>query len=344
MTRGPDSFVSYSGKYVQTARYLRQWLEEAGYSTFMQEADFPPTSHIIEKMEEGMNASRLLAVVSENYLGSDYCRAEFGAALMRDPLNKSARIAIARISKCEVPALWAPISRIELTSAGAHIRDVFLTGISKLPKTGKLGRKKRTTTPIARPQPLNSSPATVSAQATGLGGIAAAAGRDLHFHYDGKPPRGHPKAPPVVIDEAQAGKLKQLFDEIIELDSASPDGKDLNEGELVRKWWGALGKVVPGSEYKNYSQSKFNRAMKWLRQHRARLASGASEEEPAMAMGVMIRAIHTYISRNNLDKAKCYNEWSQRLDISPPFNSTKDLEHQDLRRVYGAMRRDSRRR
>jgi len=339
-SRGPDFFVSYNGKDIQTARYLRQWLEDSGYSTFMQEPDFPPTSHIIEKMEEGMNASRLLAVVSDNYLHSDYCRAEFGAALMRDPLNKNARIVIARISRCEVPALWAPISRIDLTSAGAHIRDVFLNGISKLPKAGKRPRAKSSATPSTGPQPFISAPAAVSAQATGPGSVAA--GRDFHFHYQGKPPRGQPKAPPDVIDESQAAKLKQLFDEVVELDSASPDGEGLNNGELIRKWWGALGKVVPGSGYRNYSQSKFKRAMNWLRQHRARLASGAAAEEPAMASGVMIRAIHTYITRNHLDKISCYNQWSARLGISPAFASTKNLSYEDLKRVYGAMRRDSR--
>lgn len=338
-----DFFISYSSKDLQTVRYLKQWLEEAGYTTFMQESDFPPTSHIIEKMEEGMNSPRLLAVLSDNYLQSDYCKAEFGAALMRDPLNKTARIVIVRISKCDVPVLWGPISRIELTGAGGHIRDMFFSAISKLPAVDKRLEPKKAKHNSAKMPPVSGeASAAVSAHASGPGSVAAAAGRDVHFHYGTKkPPRGQPKAPVDVISEDQAAKLKALFDEVVELDSASPEGKELDEGELIRKWWGGLGKAVPGSGYRNYSQSKYKRAMEWLRQHRARLASGAANEEPAMAAGVMIRGIHTYISRNSLDKRSCYDDWSRRLGISPPFQSTKDLSPGDLKRVYGAMRRDA---
>ena len=190
--------------------------------------------------------------------------------------------------------------------------------------------------------PQNNSPeASVSAQATGTGAVAAAAGRDVHFHYGAKrAPRGRAKAPPDVVTEEQATKLKQLMEEVIELDSGSPQGKRLSEGRLHQKWWGALSKKVPGTTYTNYSQAKYNRAMKWAREQRGRLVFGAAVEEPALATHAMIRSIHAHVSRNYLAKAQCYEDWSKRLGIFPPFNSTKDLSFEDLKRVYSAMRRD----
>jgi len=339
-----EFFISYSGKDMDTARYLRQWLEEAGYSTFMQEPDFPPTSHIVEKMEEGMNAARLLVILSGNYLNSDYCQAECQAAFMRDPLNKDARIVIVRIAECHVPVLWAPISRIELLGAGSHIRELFLKKIAELPRVRVKRKPRRKMVASVLPShPTVQSHGGVSAQASGAGGIAAAAGGDLHFHYgERKRPRSLPKAPPDVITEGQAIKLKQLMVEVIELDSGSPEGKKLSEGQLRQKWWGALGKKVPGTSYTNHSQAKYKRAMQWLREHRARLVSGAAETESALAAGAMIRAIHTHISRNNLNKRACYEDWSNRLGISPPFESTKDLSLVDLERIYRATRRDAR--
>jgi hypothetical protein len=344
---GKDFFISYSGKDAPTARLFREWLEEAGYSTFMQEPDFPPTSYIPHKMEEGMMANRLLAVLSQNYLNSDYCQAEIGAALMRDPLNKTARLVIVRISECDIPQLWSPISRIELPQSGANVRDVFLKGVNDLPPISKvsLAKNPRTQRKSLRPALSNSEavqPAGNVATASGDGSIATIAGRDVHLHFDGKKKaRGRAKAPADVITENQAVQLKLLMQEVIELDSGSPGGMKLTEAGLKKKWWGALQQIIPSTTYTNYSQSRYNRAMKWLRQHRSRIAAGAADDEPAMSAGVMIRAIHTYISRNKLDKTVCYNNWSIRLNIAPPFKSSKDLSFPDLKRVYGAMRRDA---
>jgi hypothetical protein len=197
------------------------------------------------------------------------------------------------------------------------------------------------------PKPKRSGSETVQpignvATASGAGSIAAIAGRDVHVHFDGKKrARGRAKAPADVVTEDQAVKLKLLMQEVIELDSGSPEGRRLTAAALKTKWWGALAQKIPSTTYTNYSQSNYDRAMKWLRQHRARIAAGAADDEPAMSAGVMIRAIHTYISRNKLNKIACYNDWSARLSIVPPFASTKDLSFPDLKRVYGAMRRDA---
>lgn len=80
--------------------------------------------------------------------------------------------------------------------------------------------------------------------------------------------------------------------------------------------------------------------MSWLRTQRGRLISGVAIEQPELGRNRAIIAIHTYIKRNNLIQSSCYNEWSQRLGILPPFTSSKELSDYDLQRVYQAMQRD----
>lgn len=189
----------------------------------------------------------------------------------------------------------------------------------------------------------NNQSQTIQAHTTGDGGVAVAAGRDakVKIYYGDQKQNGRAKPPPDVVTETQATQLSTLMKEVIELDSASPEGKKLSDGQLQQKWWGALGRKIPKTTYKNYSQAKFKRAMSWLRQQRGRLLAGVASEEPELTKAAMIRAIHVYLTRNDLNKRSCYDDWSSRLGISPPFISSKDLELDDLRRVYGAMRRDT---
>ncbi|MEO7297484.1 MAG: hypothetical protein ABI042_02770 [Verrucomicrobiota bacterium] len=196
---------------------------------------------------------------------------------------------------------------------------------------------------VDQSQTMAKSPGGIQAQATGEGGIAAAAGRDvkIKINYGDKKQSGRAKPPPDVVTEAQATQLSQLMKEVIELDSASPQGKKLSDGQLQQKWWGALNQKIPKTTYKNYSQAKFKRAMSWLRQQRGRLLAGVATEEPELTKAAAIRTIHTIITRSNRNKHEYYAELSERLGISPPFTSSTQLEPEDLQRVCGALRRDA---
>ncbi len=341
-----DFFISYTGLDVATATYFRQWLEAEGFSTFMQQRDFAPTSYIPEKMEEGLKARRLLAVMSDAYLHSPYCRSELGAAYFRDPTNTQGRMVIVRIASCDVPELLAPISRVELVGKGEHTQSLFIAGIRALPKM-KAARRK--VAPSSAPAPSiapPSPPKANHAHAEGDGSIAFIGDNNKIYVGEPKESRKPAKPPKDQITEEQGVKLKLLLGEIMELDSASY-GADLSEGELRQKWWGALGKVVPNTTYKNYSQAKYRRAMKWLRQQRARLIAGAAEDAPELSRHAAIRTIHVLLSKwkfSNQDKLAYYSALSSRLKIQPPFASSKDLSDADLQSVYRAMYYDDRKR
>jgi hypothetical protein len=343
----PDFFISYTGLDLPTATYFREWLEEEGYSTYMQKPDFPPTGYIPHMMEEGMLAKRLLAVFSEAYFLSPYCQSELGAAYHRDPTNRQGRMVIVRIAQCDVPQLLAPISRIELIDKREHTKTLFLQGIRALPKVGGKPRmrepRKHVEAPGVAPTPQKSD---TMAHAEGDGSIAFVGNNNRIYVGEPKESRKPAKPPKDQITEAQGVKLKQLLGEIMELDSASYGAK-LTEGALRQKWWGALGKVVPSTTYKNYSQAKFRKAITWLRKQRARLIAGLAIEEPELSRHAAIRTIHVLLSKwkfTEADKLTYYAELSSRLEISPPFRSSTKLSSEDVQRVYRAMHYDNEKR
>jgi hypothetical protein len=280
--------------------------------------------------------------MSANYLASKFCRAELHAAFMRDPLNDSSGLVIVRIDGCDVPDLYQPISRIELVGlAGEQVRTFFLGKIRELPPATRPKRKPNSTAPASTTPLTIPPPATTNIQA--LGDRSIAAGRDVHVTYrESSKPRGRAKPPADVITEEQAVRLKQLVDELIELDRTEY-GADLTEAQLRQKWWGALLKKVPATTYTNYSQRKFQRALKWCREQRGRLVSGQQEANPSAFRQLATRAIHAFITSRKLDKLTYYAELSRRLEIEPAFVSTTKLSDANLRRVYGAVQRDTRR-
>ncbi len=338
--RVTDFFISYTSTDLVTAKILRDWLETAGHTTLMQERDFVTGGHIPTMVEKGLKAKQFLAVMSNAYLKSEYCKAELGAVLHRDPINSQLRMVIVRIAACEVPELLAPIGRIELVGIfGENAKTEFLEGVQKLKSSKRTFFKSVAST--LPPKEVREGP---RASVVGDGGVAFI-GDNNKIYIPGEPrKRGRAKPPADVVSEDQAVKLKTLLNEIMDLDATSY-GKGMSVAQLRQKWWGALENVVPKTTYTNYSQSKYQKAMKWLREQRGRLLAEISADQPELSRQAHIRAIHTLLSKSGIkdaqQKTRYYTELSKRLDIFSPFVSSKDLSDEDLPRVVRAMRNDN---
>src|SRR5437870_1979863 len=57
-----DFFISYNHRDLATAEVFRMWLEQEGFTTFIQSRDFHTGSNFLERMNEGIKCERLLAV------------------------------------------------------------------------------------------------------------------------------------------------------------------------------------------------------------------------------------------------------------------------------------------
>ncbi|MDR0312497.1 MAG: toll/interleukin-1 receptor domain-containing protein [Treponema sp.] len=110
-----DFFISYTGKDVTWATWIAWTLEDAGYKTIIQAWDFNIGDNFVDKMDAALkNSERFLAVLSEKYLNSPYCRAEWVAAFAKDRnLEKAAFIPV-RIEDVIPSGIFSDIAYIDL--------------------------------------------------------------------------------------------------------------------------------------------------------------------------------------------------------------------------------------
>src|ERR1043166_3044793 len=98
---GPvDFFISRAGAQANIAKTIGSFLEQAGYSTILQDWDFQD-KNIIERMHDALKRSaHVILLLSPEYLASPYCTAEWTNAMMGDPLNKQGRVIFLRVAEC----------------------------------------------------------------------------------------------------------------------------------------------------------------------------------------------------------------------------------------------------
>ncbi|HMJ66123.1 MAG TPA: toll/interleukin-1 receptor domain-containing protein, partial [Candidatus Binatia bacterium] len=151
-TRKKDFFISYNKADTKVAERIQAWLEEAGYSTFMQAADFHGGSNFVLKMDEGMKTThRTLAILSRNYLGSRFTPVEWADAFSRDPKGEIGILVPVRIDDTDVDGILGITSHIRIehfVSAGdwENAKRTLLEKIAALPsfKKGETNKPSRT--------------------------------------------------------------------------------------------------------------------------------------------------------------------------------------------------------
>jgi hypothetical protein len=112
---GCDFFVSYTQADRAWAEWIAWVLEEDGHRVLIQAWDFVSGRNWIHGMQGGVaGAERTIAVLSPDYLQSEFGSAEWEAAWAADPLGKQRKLLVARVRECERPGLLAGIVSIDL--------------------------------------------------------------------------------------------------------------------------------------------------------------------------------------------------------------------------------------
>ncbi len=87
-----DVFLSHSSKDKDTVRPLAERLRADGLRVWFDEWMLKPGDSIPAKIEEGLDASRVLVLcMSANAFGSDWAALEAGTFRFRDPMNRERR-------------------------------------------------------------------------------------------------------------------------------------------------------------------------------------------------------------------------------------------------------------
>lgn len=128
-----DFFISYNRADKSWAEWIAWQLEEESYSTIIQSRDFRPGSNFVEEMQRAtVKAERTIAVVSTDYLSSEFARSEWNAAFAGDPLGKEGKLIPVKVRDCELEGLRKAVIYIDLTGLGEDAaRDELIKGIKR---------------------------------------------------------------------------------------------------------------------------------------------------------------------------------------------------------------------
>src|SRR5436305_14659985 len=131
---GKDFFVSYNHKDRGWAEWIAWTLEEKGYSTVIQVWDFLPGNNFALEMKKALGtARRVIAVLSPNYLGSQYAQAEWAAAFTRDPTGEARILVPVNIAPVQLSGLDAAIVHIDLsTKQEAEAKELLITAVREI--------------------------------------------------------------------------------------------------------------------------------------------------------------------------------------------------------------------
>lgn len=126
-----DFFISYNHKDEGYASWISYLLEEAGYKVFYQAWDFKTGNNFILQMQHGAKfATHTLALLSENYLGSNYTQPEWAAAFATDPTGMKQKFMPVRIEDIDLEGLLPQIIYIDLVGKNEEeAKTALLEGI-----------------------------------------------------------------------------------------------------------------------------------------------------------------------------------------------------------------------
>ena len=117
-----DFFISYTSSDEWWAKWIAATLENAEkepnvkYTTIIQAWDFKAGENFVSNMHQALKlGKRFIAVMSQTYLKSPYCQAEWTAAFTKDPSMEQSMFIPVRIDDIKPDGLLAPIVYIDLS-------------------------------------------------------------------------------------------------------------------------------------------------------------------------------------------------------------------------------------
>jgi hypothetical protein len=126
-----DFFISYTAADRRWAEWIAWRLEEAGYTTVLQDWDFRPGRDWVHEMQTAIaHARRTISVLSGDYLQSVHGEAEWRAAYAEDPTGEAGRLLPVLVRECSPPGLLSTRIWLDLVSLDEErARTALLAGV-----------------------------------------------------------------------------------------------------------------------------------------------------------------------------------------------------------------------
>jgi len=151
-------FISYNKSDEEKAKWIAYTLEKNGYTTIIQCWDFKPGQNFVVEMHNASIISeRTIAVLSDNYLESLYCQAEWATAFSNDPSGDRRPLIPIRVSECTPQGLLKTIIYSDIVGLSEEeatetllksVTDTFNRIAPKFQKTERSSNEKLISTEV----------------------------------------------------------------------------------------------------------------------------------------------------------------------------------------------------
>lgn len=103
-----DFFISYNKNDEEKAKWIGGCLERSGYSVIIQAWDFQVGNNFIIEMQKAVNNSeRVITVLSQNYINSEFCQAEWAVTFAKDPTGEKRLLIPIRVEEVKLPGFFS---------------------------------------------------------------------------------------------------------------------------------------------------------------------------------------------------------------------------------------------
>jgi len=128
-----DFFISYTQADRAWAEWIAWELEAARQTTKIQAWDFGPGRNFVVEMDTAAReAERTLLVLSPDYLGSRFAKAEWAVAFAKDPTGEKGTILPVRVREVEMDGLLGQIVYVDFVGLEeAAARERLLAGLAR---------------------------------------------------------------------------------------------------------------------------------------------------------------------------------------------------------------------
>lgn len=147
-----DFFISYNHADEAWARGIGDWLDQAGFTTILQAADFVAGSNFVSAIHSALEQSqRMILVLSPDYLSARFPEAEWTAAFAKDPIGERCTLVPVRVRECEPGGLLKAIVYIDLVGLGVEqAKSRFLAEIKAMLGGKRVTRERPVSIPTTR--------------------------------------------------------------------------------------------------------------------------------------------------------------------------------------------------
>src|SRR6185503_1301080 len=135
-----DVFLSHSAKDKAVVRELAEWLKRDGLRVWFDEWEIQPGDMIGRRMEEGLEASRVLVLcVSQHAFESEWAALESGTFRFRDPTNKERRFIPLRLDDVEIKDMLKQFAYVDWRKKAKNEYERLVGASRLIPSAPKPG-------------------------------------------------------------------------------------------------------------------------------------------------------------------------------------------------------------